>query len=86
MNGPDTRDKRGFVGWLRSVPANIWVALVIAAIALIFVLQNRQKATIELFNISMSAPLWMTLLVTLLIGLVIGLLIRRNRRTGQRPR
>ena len=85
MESPGTRPKGGFGGWLRSIPANIWVALVIAVIALIFVLQNRRDATIELFNISVSAPLWMTLLVTLLIGVLIGLLIRRNRRVSQRP-
>lgn len=81
MSRSDVKHGGGFGRRLRSIPPHTWVGLVIAVIALVFVLQNRQEASISLFNVLITAPLWMTLLITLLIGFLVGLLIRRNRRT-----
>lgn len=84
MTRPEAKRKGGFGRWLRSIPPHTWVALVIAVIALVFILQNRQQASVRLFNMSLTAPLWTTLLVTLVVGFVVGLLTRRNRRAGRR--
>lgn len=81
-----TRRPNAFLGWLRSIPIRSWIALVIVIVALVFVLQNRHDASIYLFNATVTAPLWTTLLVTLVVGIVIGLLVRgrhRNRRAAR---
>jgi uncharacterized integral membrane protein len=72
--------------WLRSIPIRTWIALVIVAVALAFVLQNRNNATIYLFNVAVTAPLWTTLLITLVVGILVGLLARRRRRDRKASR
>jgi uncharacterized integral membrane protein len=72
--------------WLRSIPIRTWIALVIFAVALTFVLQNRDNTTIYLFNVAVTAPLWTTLLITLAVGILVGLLTRRRHRDRKRSR
>lgn len=74
------RRPNAFLRWLRSIPFRTWIALAITIVALIFVLQNRHDTSIYLFNVSVTAPLWTTLLITLVVGVVVGLLTRRKRR------
>jgi uncharacterized integral membrane protein len=74
------RNKKGIGSWFAAVPIRTWLALVIIVLALVFVLQNRREASIYLFNVSITAPLWMTLLITLVVGVVVGLLAHRRRR------
>lgn len=85
MTGSSSPRRSGFWGLVRSVPGHIWVAAAIVVLALIFVLQNRQDASVHLFNISITAPLWMTLLITLIAGVLVGALARRSRRRQQDP-
>lgn len=53
-----------------------WVAaLVLFAIALTFIVQNRQLVTIYLFTTSVSSPAWIALVVMLVVGILIGFLM-----------
>jgi putative membrane protein len=66
---------------LGAVPPRVWLALVLVVLALVFILQNRQDAAIQLFMIVVTAPLWITLVVCTAIGILIGALMsRRGRR------
>ncbi len=58
-----------------------WVlALVLLAIAAVFILENRQLTEIRLLIPVVLMPLWAALAGTLLVGLVIGVLLDRQRR------
>lgn len=67
---------------LGSVPPRVWVALALLVLAIVFILQNRQDAAIQLFMIVVTAPLWITLVVCVGIGMLIGALM--SRRGGRR--
>jgi uncharacterized integral membrane protein len=56
------------------------VAAVLLAIAVVFVVENRQLTEIRLLVPVVLMPLWAALAGTLLIGLVIGVLLDRQRR------
>jgi uncharacterized integral membrane protein len=68
---------------LASVPARVWVALVLLVLAIVFILQNRQDAAIQLFMIVVTAPLWITLVVCTAIGMLIGALMSRRGKRGR---
>ncbi len=57
-------------------------ALVLAAIALVFVLQNRGETTLAFFGVSFAAPLWLYTLIALVVGALIGALLTRRKRSG----
>ncbi|MCG5219228.1 LapA family protein [Streptosporangium sp. KLBMP 9127] len=67
---------------LGAVPPRVWLALVLLVLAIVFILQNRQEAAIQLFMIVVTAPLWITLVACVAIGMLIGALM--SRRGGQR--
>jgi len=54
--------------------------LVILVVTAVFIGQNRDRVTINLFAINVTAPLWMTLGIMVALGLLIGLLLRRRGR------
>ncbi|MFD2356233.1 DUF1049 domain-containing protein [Nonomuraea ferruginea] len=54
------------------------MALVLLILAVVFIVQNQQDATIQLFMIVLVAPLWITLVVCTAIGMVIGALMGRR--------
>jgi uncharacterized integral membrane protein len=56
------------------------VALVLLALAVVFILENRQLTEIRLLIPVVLMPLWAALTGTLLIGLVVGVLLDRQRR------
>jgi uncharacterized integral membrane protein len=56
------------------------VATVLLAIALVFILENRQLTEIRLLIPVVFMPLWAALAGTLLVGVVIGVLLDRQRR------
>ncbi|HEY9313455.1 hypothetical protein [Williamsia sp.] len=62
----------------RVSPAS-WVAIILAVIAIIFVLQNRDSTSITLFWIDVTSPLWFTLLMIFLVGWIVGILTMRGR-------
>ncbi len=55
------------------------LAVVLVLLAALFVLQNRNTTSIDLFWISLQAPLWLVLVVIFAIGWVAGFLFARGR-------
>ncbi|MDD7942490.1 DUF1049 domain-containing protein [Actinomycetospora lutea] len=63
------------------VLASRWlVPVVLLALAVVFVLENRQLTEIRLLIPVVFMPLWAALTITLVIGLVVGLPVGRRRR------
>lgn len=60
------------------VSPRLWLGLVIAAVAVVFILQNRQAVEVSLFFQQLSAPLWTALAGVFLAGLVTGWLLARR--------
>lgn len=56
-----------------------WLGAVIAVLALIFVLTNRQHTRVTIYGLGMEGPTWLILLIVLLIGWVTGILMGRSR-------
>jgi uncharacterized integral membrane protein len=58
------------------------VALIVLAISVIFMLQNRDSASVQLLFVEVTGPLWLTLLVSFVLGgVVTWLLMDRRRRS-----
>jgi uncharacterized integral membrane protein len=64
------------------VPAKLIVAVVLLAIALTFILQNRDTIDIRLAVVTVSAPLWAALVCMLVLGGLVVLLLVRRRKSG----
>ena len=59
------------------------VAAALTIVAAIFILQNRNSASLDLFWVSVQAPLWLTLVVVFAVGWAAGFLIaRRNKKSA----
>src|SRR5437763_1749312 len=58
----------------------VTTGLVLAALAIVFVVENTQLVGIRLFIPVVTMPLWTALAAVLFIGVVIGFLVRRSRR------
>ncbi|MDD7941634.1 LapA family protein [Actinomycetospora lutea] len=56
------------------------VALVLLAVAVVFVLENRDPTEIRLLIPVVLMPLWVALTITLVLGLAAGWLVARRRR------
>lgn len=65
----------------RITPRQI-LALVIAVLAVIFIVQNRDPVQIHWFTITLTSPLWLLLVVTIVVGAAVGLLFARRGRRG----
>ncbi|MCE0761517.1 LapA family protein [Pseudonocardia kujensis] len=63
----------------RRITARQVVALVVAVLALVFVLQNRDPVGVHLFTLTLSAPLWLLLVVMIAVGLLLGVVLTRRR-------
>ncbi|MGN2640960.1 DUF1049 domain-containing protein [Nocardia takedensis] len=63
---------------LTRVSPTQWLALGLTVLAVLFVVENRDKVSIEILLISISAPMWLILLAMFLIGWAVGLLTRRR--------
>ena len=55
------------------------LAGVLVVLAVVFIVQNRDRVRINFFTIDVSAPVWLMLTVMVLVGVLIGALIRRRR-------
>jgi uncharacterized integral membrane protein len=57
------------------------IAAVIAVVVVIFIVQNRNRVTIDLFTASFSCPLWLLLLVMTAVGMLLcyGFMRRRSK-------
>lgn len=65
--------------FLKKISPAQWLGLVIAVLALVFVLTNRQKADVTIYGLDVHGPTWLILLIVLLIGWITGILMGRNR-------
>lgn len=63
----------------RTVSTKQIVALAVAVLTLIFILQNRDAVQIAFFTLTVTAALWFVLLIVLVLGVVIGVLATRRR-------
>jgi uncharacterized integral membrane protein len=55
-----------------------WVAVVIAVAAIAFIAQNRTSVSIQLFWLTIDAPMWFVLVCTVATGALIGFLGSRR--------
>ncbi len=68
-------------GRVRRFALRYWVALILVALAAIFIAQNRDRANIHILWITVAAPMWSIFAGLLVVGILVGLLLRRRRRT-----
>ena len=64
----------------RGLGPQSWVSVVLVALAVIFVAQNRDRHPINLLWVTVLAPTWLVLTIIFVVGLLAGLLLRRRRR------
>jgi len=73
----------------RAARENLGALVIIAIIVvgtLIFWIQNHEKITVSYLTVSVTAPLWLTVLAYLVLGMILGALImywRGRRRQGR---
>ncbi|WP_280236891.1 hypothetical protein [Nocardia cyriacigeorgica] len=73
----NTTEKRSVLG---RVSPTQWVALVLTILAVVFILQNRTKVSIDILAVTITSPMWVILLFLFLVGWVAGVLTMRRRR------
>lgn len=49
-----------------------WVPITLAVVAAVFIGQNRDRISIDLLWLQLSAPLWLILIVAVLVGILIA--------------
>jgi len=66
-------------GRVRRFALRYWVAIILVALAAIFVAQNRDRVGVHVLWITVNSPMWFILTIIFFVGLLIGLLLRRRR-------
>ena len=70
----------------RAISPTLIVLLVVAAVAIVFVVQNTEENRIELLFWSFTTSVWVAIALALLLGALLGQLVavlwRRRRRAG----
>ena len=81
--GSPAAQRRNAIGRVRAAH---WLALALTVVAAVFIGQNRQRVSIDLFSARLTSPLWLILVITTLVGMFIGMLAtrRRAKRTERR--
>lgn len=64
-------------GYLKN--PRVWLGVVIAVVAIAFIVQNRDPVVSNLFVLEFTAPAWLTLTVVFVLGLLTGWLTARRR-------
>ncbi|MEV4648596.1 LapA family protein [Saccharopolyspora sp. NPDC049357] len=59
---------------------HVATGLVLAALAVVLIVENRHSVDIRLFIPVVTMPVWTALAVMLIVGVVIGLLVSRSRK------
>lgn len=67
-------------GPVRRFALRYWIALILVALAGLFIAQNRDRVRVHLLWITVESPMWFTLVIIFVMGVLIGLLLRRRRR------
>ena len=68
-------------GAVRRFALRYWVAIILVALATIFIAQNRDRQRVHVLWITVESPMWLLLSAMLVVGIVVGLLLHRRRRT-----
>jgi uncharacterized integral membrane protein len=55
------------------------IAAVIVVVAMVFIVQNRDRVRVNLFAIDVTAPVWLLLTIMVLLGMAVGALLRGRR-------
>ena len=55
------------------------VAAVLVVVAVVFIVQNRDRVSINLFTIDVTAPVWLILTIMVAVGMAVGALLRGRR-------
>ena len=66
-------------GPVRRFALRYWVAIILVALAAIFVAQNRDRVGVNVLWVTVESPMWLILTIIFFMGLLIGLLLRRRR-------
>ncbi|GAA1273758.1 hypothetical protein GCM10009665_71750 [Kitasatospora nipponensis] len=69
---------------IAGVPTRVVVGVVVAALALWFLLANLDKVKIQFWVFTVTAPLWIALTATLAAGAVLGYLFKGRRENQER--
>ncbi|MCV2393895.1 LapA family protein [Actinotalea sp. M2MS4P-6] len=56
------------------------LAVVLAALAVVFMIQNSERVTVNVFGIEVTTWLWLVLAVMTAIGIGVGLLLARRKK------
>jgi lipopolysaccharide assembly protein A len=56
------------------------VVLVIVVLAALFIVQNRDTVQIGFFTLTVTASLWLLLVIMFVLGAIVGVLVGRRRR------
>ncbi|WP_202236952.1 LapA family protein [Actinacidiphila reveromycinica] len=84
----DRADKATGRRWQDVLTPRRIIALVLAALALVFIFENTRQVRIRLIVPEVTMPLWAALLITFVAGLLCGLFAawsgRRSRRRARR--
>ena len=81
-----TTASRGADVGRRRISPRLIIALVVTALVVIFIAQNRDPVRIQLFVISVTSPLWLLLVVMVVLGVLAGYLLGRRRAARRRGR
>lgn len=58
----------------------VWIGLLIAILAIAFIVQNREPVAFHIFAATFMAPHWIMLSAVFLAGLLFGLALRRRKK------
>ena len=65
---------------VRRFALRYWVAIILVALAAIFVAQNRDRVGVHVLWMTVESPMWLILTIIFVVGLLIGLLLHRRRK------
>ena len=57
-----------------------WLAIVLVLLAIVFIVQNRNDSTVQLFNAQATMSQWLVLSIVFVGGMVAGFIMARNKR------
>lgn len=75
---PDETKPSG--GAVQRFALRYWLAILLVALAAVFIGQNRDRQRVHVLWITVESPMWLLLTAMLVVGIVIGLLLHRRRR------
>lgn len=78
-----TTQAAGSSGGLSSFLAKRWFSLLLTAVAVVFIAQNRDDVTIRFFGMSVTGPMWIVLAALFAAGLVAGLVRGRRKKPSR---